>query len=67
MTDFDTMSRSELRAYVLEHRNDPEAFYRLTDRLKHENQESVWYVPQTQADVDQVQALIKEQIRPIEE
>ena len=32
--NFQTMNESELRAYVLAHRDDTEAFYALADRLK---------------------------------
>ncbi|WP_442927807.1 DUF6887 family protein [Microcoleus sp. A003_D6] len=32
-TNFQTMSRKELRAYVLAHREDNEAFYAFVDRL----------------------------------
>ncbi len=32
--DFKAMSTQELRAYVLEHREDNEAFYALSDRIK---------------------------------
>lgn len=31
--DFSTMSRAELRAYVLEHRDDDDAFYAFADKL----------------------------------
>ena len=31
--NFQTMNQSELRAYVLAHRDDTEAFYALADRL----------------------------------
>ncbi len=31
--NFDTMSKAELRAYVIEHQDDREAFYAFVDRL----------------------------------
>jgi hypothetical protein len=31
--NFDAMSKAELRAYVIEHQDDREAFYALVDRL----------------------------------
>lgn len=37
--DFSTMSRKELRAYVLAHRGDEEAFFAYVDRS---NQEATW-------------------------
>lgn len=41
--DFDTMSTAELRAYLLSHRNDDEAFYKLADRLEASSTESELY------------------------
>jgi len=32
--NFTAMSKEQLKAYVLEHREDDEAFYALTDKLK---------------------------------
>ncbi|GAA6620353.1 DUF6887 family protein [Scytonema sp. NUACC26] len=32
--DFKAMSRAELRAYVLQHPDDKEAFYELSDRIQ---------------------------------
>jgi hypothetical protein len=32
--DFRSMSNEELRKYVLEHREDDEAFYELSDRIR---------------------------------
>ncbi|MEB3232702.1 MAG: hypothetical protein VKJ64_16960 [Leptolyngbyaceae bacterium] len=37
--DFSTMSRKELRAYVLTHRDDEDAFFAYVDRS---NQEATW-------------------------
>ncbi|MEH2051223.1 DUF6887 family protein [Nostoc sp.] len=34
--NFQGMTKQELRAYVLEHRDDREAFYALTDKLREE-------------------------------
>ncbi|BAT55512.1 hypothetical protein NOS3756_45000 [Nostoc sp. NIES-3756] len=46
--DFDTMSIAELRAYVLLHRNDDEAFYKLADRLEASAEDTDLYpVPDT--------------------
>jgi hypothetical protein len=32
--DFDNMSKAELRAYIVAHRNDQEAFYKFVDCFK---------------------------------
>ncbi len=34
--NFDAMSRAELRAYVLEHRDDEDAFYAYTNKMTSE-------------------------------
>ncbi|MEH1918748.1 DUF6887 family protein [Nostoc sp.] len=34
--NFQAMTKQELRAYVLKHRDDQEAFYALTDKLREE-------------------------------
>lgn len=43
--DFQTMSLKELRNYVLEHREDDEAFYTLIDRREAANPNRVVYSP----------------------
>lgn len=43
--DFATMSKFELRAYVLEHRDDEEALHAYLDRLHAENPSSRTYQP----------------------
>ena len=39
--NFDAMSKSDLRAYILSHRDDNEAFYKFVDRLKADNKDAV--------------------------
>jgi hypothetical protein len=54
--DFDVMTKAELRAYVLEHREDTEAFEALADRI-YANPNPQWYQPEeTEKIVDLVQA-----------
>ncbi len=62
--DFDTMSKAELRTYVLAHRNDQEAFYKLVDRFKADSKNQPRHpFPKSLEDVAKVQELIQEQIR----
>ena len=42
--DFAAMNRAQLRAYVLEHREDPEAFQALADQIL-ANPNLKWYAP----------------------
>jgi hypothetical protein len=54
--DFNVMTKSELRAYVLEHRDDTEAFEALADRI-YANPNPQWYQPEeTEKIVDLLQA-----------
>lgn len=66
-TDFNTMSKAELRSFVLAHRDDNEAFYNLVDRLKADNQDAVKYpCPNTPEDWAKVPELIEAQIGKLE-
>jgi hypothetical protein len=53
--DFNIMTKSELRAYVLEHREDTEAFEALADRI-YANPNPQWYQPE---DTEQIFNLIQ--------
>lgn len=65
--DFDKMSRAELRAYVVAHCDDQEAFYKLVDRFNAESTNRVWHpCPKTPEDWAKVPELIKEQIEKLE-
>ena len=44
--DFKTMTVTELRAYVLEHRDEDEALHAYLDRLHAQNQNSQVYKPE---------------------
>ncbi|PSF37703.1 hypothetical protein C7H19_09120 [Aphanothece hegewaldii CCALA 016] len=66
--DFEQMSKAELKSYVLSHKNDDEAFYKLVDRWKGESQNSLGYpCPKTPEDIEKMKQTIKEKIRQIEE
>jgi hypothetical protein len=43
--DFNAMTKAELRAYVLAHRQDQEAFQALADRI-YANPNPQWYKPE---------------------
>jgi hypothetical protein len=54
--DFNVMTQSELRTYVLEHREDTEAFEALADRI-YANPNPQWYQPEdTEKIVDLIQS-----------
>lgn len=66
--DYDTMSKAELRAYVMAHKDDQAAFYKLVDRFKADSQNQVRHpFPKSLEDVAKVKDLIQEQIKKQEE
>ena len=66
--DFETMSKTELRAYVLGHRNDREAFFKLVDRFKADSKDQVIHpFPKSLEEVATVHKLVEEKIKKLEE
>ncbi len=66
--DFDTMSTAELRTYLLSHRNDDKAFYKLVDRLEASSEESELYpYPDTPETIAILEAAIRQRVSGSEE
>jgi hypothetical protein len=66
--DFDTMSVGELRAYLLSHRDDNEAFYKLADRLEaNPTSADLYPAPDTPENIALMEAAIREHIQKLEE
>lgn len=66
--DFDNMSIAELRAYLLSHRSDDEAFYKLADRLEESSEDSELYpIPDTPENIAIMEAAIREHVQKLEE
>ena len=64
--DFNTMSKAELKAYVLAHKDDTEAFYIFVDRLKADNQDSTWYpCPKTPDEISVMEKALQERIKKL--
>ncbi|MUL38888.1 DUF6887 family protein [Gloeocapsopsis dulcis] len=62
--DFDNMSIAELRAYLLAHRNDDEAFYKLVDRFEVRSEDAMLYpCPDTPENIATMEAAIQEYIQ----
>lgn len=60
------MSTPELRAYVLSHRNDDEAFYTLADRFEESSGGSELYpMPDTPENIAIVEAAIREHVQKL--
>lgn len=66
--NFDTMSIAELRAYLLTHRNDSEAFYKLADRLEAFSGNTAPYpAPDNPEHIALMESAIREQVQKLEE
>ncbi|MBW4622138.1 MAG: hypothetical protein KME17_22640 [Cyanosarcina radialis HA8281-LM2] len=61
--DFEQMSKAELRAYIVSHPNEKEAFEKFVDRFKANPEDRGWHpYPQTPEDLAKVQQLIQQRI-----
>lgn len=58
-SDFKAMSRAELRAYVLEHRDDETAFHALVDRFTENGTDEIYPYPNTPETIE----ILREAIR----
>lgn len=65
--NFDKMSKTKLRAYIVAHPNNLEVFYKFIDRFKADSNAREWHpCPQTPEDWAKVSELIQEQIKKLE-
>lgn len=60
--DFDTMTKTELRAYLVAHPNDREAFYAFVDRFTSEASPQTFALPQSQAEIEEIEQLIQQKV-----
>jgi hypothetical protein len=66
--DFNHMSIDELRAYLLSHREDEEAFYVLADRLEASSEGSELYpLPDTPETIAIMETAIRERVKKLED
>jgi hypothetical protein len=66
--DFDMMTIPELRAYLLSHRSDDEAFYKLADRLEMADDASDLYpLPDTPENIAIMETAIQGQMQKLEQ
>ena len=61
--NFEEMNNAELRAYVLENREDQTAFYALIDRLTSEANPQTFAMAKSDVEVEEVNRLIEEKIQ----
>jgi hypothetical protein len=61
-TDLQTMTRAELRAYVIDHPNDVEAFHLWVDHATAKPPKKIYPPAKTPEDIAEVERLIREKI-----
>ncbi len=62
-TDFNTMTKAELRAYLVMHPDEQEAFYAFVDRFTSEASHETFPMPQSQADIEEIDRLIQQKVK----
>ncbi len=63
--NFDNMSRIELRAYIVAHPNDREAFNIFVDRFASQTNSETFDIPKSNHDFEQVENLIRQKLEQI--
>ncbi|AUT04453.1 hypothetical protein CLI64_21440 [Nostoc sp. CENA543] len=65
-TDFNKMTKAELRAYVVAHPNDQAAFYAFVDRFTAGATTETFAMPQSPAEIAEVDSLVRQKIEQIQ-
>jgi hypothetical protein len=63
--DLSTMTKSELRAYVIAHPDDKTAFHTFVDRFTAEAASETFDMPDSNAEVEQVEILIRQKLEQL--
>lgn len=63
--NFSTMTRSELRAYVIAHPDDKAAFHAFVDRFTAEASPETFDIPNSEDKVEEVERLIKQKLEQL--
>ncbi len=63
--DFSTMTKSELRTYVIAHPADKTAFHAFVDRFTSEASPETFDIPQSNAEFEEVETLIRQKLEQL--
>jgi hypothetical protein len=63
--NFSTLTRSELRAYVIAHPDDKAAFHAFVDRFTAEASPETFDIPKSNDEVEEVERLIKQKLEQL--
>lgn len=62
MTDFKTMNKTELRAYLIEHPEDKSAFQAFVDRFTSEADSTTYPMAQSSEEIKEIDKLIQQKL-----
>lgn len=65
MPDFSTMTKGEIRAYVIAHPDDKTAFHTFVDRFTTEASPETFDIPNSNTEIQDVEILIKQKLEQI--
>lgn len=63
--DFSIMTKGELRAYVIAHPNDKNAFHVFVDRFTAEAPQETFNIPNSNAEFDEVETMIRHKLEQL--
>jgi hypothetical protein len=63
--DFSTMTKSELRAYVITHPDDKTAFEAFVDRFTAEAPQETFDIPNSNAEFEEVETMIRHKLKQL--
>jgi hypothetical protein len=63
--DFDTMSKTELRAYLIKHPDDQAAFYTFVDRFTSEASSRTFAIAESPEAIKEVDNLIQQKLKQV--
>lgn len=61
--EFSAMTKAELRAYVITHPDDKEAFHLFIDRFTSEASSEIYDIPKSSDEIEEVETLIKQKLK----
>ncbi|MEM9276720.1 MAG: hypothetical protein AAGA80_27845 [Cyanobacteria bacterium P01_F01_bin.143] len=61
--NFTKMTKAELRAYLVSHPNEQEAFYAFVDRFTADAPTETFGMPQSPKEIKEIDALIQQKVR----
>jgi hypothetical protein len=63
--EFSAITKAELRAYVIAHPDDKDAFHTFVDRFTSEASPETFDIPKSSAELEEVEILIKQKLKQI--